>query len=276
MHEKTGHTNSSLVARHIVSSEDGTRIVYFSVGHGPPVLVIPGVLSLASDYATFTRALAQDFTVYTIERRGRGGSGSQGADYSISKECQDVLAVTAETGARLLVGHSYGGLVALEVARNNDQFVKMALYEPGVSIDGSMPTSWMPGYEQKLAVGRRVDALVEFTLADAPRRIRRIPRPVMKLMVLALVSVSRQYRRMLGLLRENLREWQEISRLDNSYPNYRDISAGVLLMYGGRSDSEAVDLVVERLPARRSPGIPSARPLRDRTYGPTRGGRSRW
>ena len=92
---------------------------------------------MAADYATFARALSEHFTVHTIERRGRGESGPQGDDYSIVKECEDVLALQAETGAALLVGHSYGGLVALEVARNNKTFSKIAVYEPGVSIDGS-------------------------------------------------------------------------------------------------------------------------------------------
>jgi pimeloyl-ACP methyl ester carboxylesterase len=203
---------------------------------------------MAADYAAFARALAEHFTVHTIERRGRGESGPQGDGYSILKECDDVRAVRAETGASLVVGHSYGGLVALEVARNNRDFTKIALYEPGVSINGSMPTSWMPGYEKKLAEGRPVDALVEFTLADAPPRIRRIPAWLMKLLVLLLVRVSRQYRQMLGLLTQNLREWREIASLDDTYLNYREVFAGVLLMYGGRSDSEAVDLV-EHLPA---------------------------
>lgn len=35
-----------------------------------------------------------------------------------------MLALQAETGASLLVGHSYGGLIALEVARNNKAFNK--------------------------------------------------------------------------------------------------------------------------------------------------------
>jgi pimeloyl-ACP methyl ester carboxylesterase len=238
-----------MVTRHVVSSKDGTKIGYLSTGHGPSVLVIPGVLSMAADYAAFARALAEHFTVHTIERRGRGESGPQGDGYSILKECDDVRAVRAETGASLVVGHSYGGLVALEVARNNRDFTKIALYEPGVSINGSMPTSWMPGYEKKLAEGRPVDALVEFTLADAPPRIRRIPAWLMKLLVLLLVRVSREYRQMLGLLSQNLREWREIASLDDTYLNYREVFAGVLLMYGGRSDSEAVDLVVEHLPA---------------------------
>ena len=234
---------------HTVRSRDGTRIGYLSVGDGPSVLVIPGVLSMAADYAAFTRALSEHFTVHTIERRGRGESGPQGDDYSIVKECEDVLALQAETGAALLVGHSYGGLVALEVARNNKAFRKIAVYEPGVSIDGSMPTAWMPGYEKKLSDKKNLDALVEFTLADAPQRIQKTPRWLMKLILLVLVSCSRQYRQMLDLLDQNLREWQEIARLDSRYEHYREIAGGVLLMYGGRSDSKAVTLAMERLVA---------------------------
>jgi pimeloyl-ACP methyl ester carboxylesterase len=234
---------------HIVLSRDRTRIGYLSVGTGPSVLVIPGVLSMAADYAAFARALSEHFAVHTMERRGRGESGPQGDDYSIAKECEDVLALQAETGAALLVGHSYGGLVALEVARNNKAFRKIAVYEPGVSIDGSMPTAWMPGYEKKLAEKRNLDALVEFTLADAPRGIQKTPRWLMKLILLVLVSCSRQYRQMLDLLNQNLREWREIARLDSSCEHYREIAGGVLLMYGGKSDSAAVTLAMERLAA---------------------------
>jgi pimeloyl-ACP methyl ester carboxylesterase len=234
---------------HIVRSRDGTRIGYLSVGTGPAVLVIPGVLSMAADYAAFARALSEHFTVLTIERRGRGESGPQGDDYSIVKECEDVLALQAETGAALLVGHSYGGLVALEVARNNKAFSKIAVYEPGVSIDGSMPTAWMPGYAKKIVERRNIDALVEFTLADAPPRIQRMPRWLMKLLFLVLVNWSRQYRQMLDLLDQNLREWREIARLDSTCEHYREIPGGVLLMYGGRSDSNAVTLAMERLAA---------------------------
>jgi hypothetical protein len=38
---------------HVVRSTDGTRIAYLSVGTGPAVLLIPGVLSMAADYAAF-------------------------------------------------------------------------------------------------------------------------------------------------------------------------------------------------------------------------------
>jgi pimeloyl-ACP methyl ester carboxylesterase len=230
-----------------VRSRDGTTIAYLSQGTGPAVIVVPGVLSTAADYSAFAGALAGHFAVHTVERRGRGASGPQGPDYSIVKECEDVLAVQRATGASLLVGHSYGGLAALEVGRNDPSFRKIAVYEPGVSIGGSMPVDWIPRYEKDLAEGRRVDALVDFTLADAPPPINRAPRWLMKLVML-LMLVKPEYRGMLGLLPQNLREWREIARLDSSYRNYREIAADVLLMYGGKSNSRAVDLCAARLP----------------------------
>jgi pimeloyl-ACP methyl ester carboxylesterase len=232
-----------------VISRDGTIISFLSVGKGPGVIVVPGVLSMASDYAVFASALAGKFTVHTMERRGRGRSGPQGDDYNIQKEMDDVLALQRETGANFLVGHSYGGLVALEVARNNDAFTKIAVYEPGVSIDGSMPVYWMRGYEKKLAENRKLDALVEFTLADAPPRLAKLPPWLMKLMMRLYFIRHPGSKKMLGLLQQNLYEWQEIARLDGHYKHYAEISADVLLLYGGRSDSPAVDLVIERLPA---------------------------
>jgi pimeloyl-ACP methyl ester carboxylesterase len=243
------YNRSAIGDARTVLSKDGTKIAYFSVGDGPAVLVLPGVLSMASDYAAFACALAQRFTCHIIERRGRGNSGPQGDDYSIMKECEDVLAVQRKTGARLLVGHSYGGLVALEVARDNRVFAKIAVYEPGVSIDGSMPVHWMAGYEKKLAEKRNLDALVEFTLADAPPRLAKLPPWLMKLLLRISFIRFPESRQMLNLLQENIREWREIARLDSSYENYKQVTAEVLLMYGGRSDSPAVDLVVKRLPS---------------------------
>ena len=233
---------------HTVLSRDGTKISYLSMGSGPSVLVIPGALFMAADYAAFANALAEHFTVHIIERRGRGESGPQGDDYSIAKEREDVLALLQKIGASLLVGHSFGGLVALEVARNNPSLTKVAVYEPGVSIDGSIPMHWMPGYEKKLAEKKYLDAFVEFSLGSGPERARKTPPWLMKLL-LPLFLNSHERKLMLGLLPENLREHQEVARLDSSYENYREIAAGVLLMYGGKSDLPWVHPAMERLAA---------------------------
>ena len=84
-----------------------------------------------------------------------------------------MLALQAETGAALLVGHSYGGLVALEVARNNKAFSKIAVYEPGVSIDGLDANGMDAWYEKKLAEKKNVDALVS-SRSPTRRHVSRI------------------------------------------------------------------------------------------------------
>ena len=242
----TSHMSTATDTTHAVLSQDGAKISYLTMGSGPSVLVIPGALSMAADYAAFASALAEHFTVHIIERRGRGKSSPQGDDYSMSKEREDVFALQQKTGASLLVGHSFGGLVALEVARNNPSLTKLAVYEPGVSIDGSIPMDWMPGYEKKLAEKKYLDAFVEFSLGVGPERARNTPPWLMKLLLPLFLS-SHERKLMLGLLPENLREHHEVARLDSSYENYREIAADVLLMYGGKSNTTWVDLSMERL-----------------------------
>jgi predicted alpha/beta hydrolase len=60
---------------------DGATISYRSTGSGLSVIVIPGGLSVAADYATFANLLAETSTVHTIERRGRGQSSPQDTKY---------------------------------------------------------------------------------------------------------------------------------------------------------------------------------------------------
>ena len=244
----TSHMSTATDTTQFVLSQDGAKISYLTMGSGPSVLVIPGALSMAADYAAFASALAEHFTVHIIERRGRGKSSPQGDDYSMIKEREDVLALQQETGASLLVGHSFGGLVALEVARNNPLLTKIAVYEPGVSIDGSIPMHWMPGYEKKLAEKKYLDAFVEFSLGVGPERARNTPPWLMKLLLPLFLS-SHERKLMLGLLPENLREHHEVARLDSSYENYREIAADVLLMYGGKSNTTWVNTSMERLAA---------------------------
>lgn len=231
-----------------VVSADGTTIAYLTTGQGPSVIVIPGVLTVASGFTRFARALGERFTVHTIERRGRGDSGPQGDGYRIDTECEDLRALQDKTGAALLVGHSFGGLIALEAARNSDAFRKIAVFEPGVSMDGSMPSDWVPAYEKYLAQNKPWDAFVEFVRAVGPDSIRRVPKWMMKrAMPLAMKSPERDT--VASLLHENLREHKEVIRLDNSYPNYREIQAEVLLMDGDKDRPIQDDTDRDRLAA---------------------------
>ena len=111
----------------VATSADGTAVEYLSAGRGPGVIVVPGVLAMATDLAAFAKLLARRFTVHVVQRRGRGGSGPQGERYGIARECEDIEAVRARTGARLIFGHSFGGLVALRAACGSAAFDAVAV-----------------------------------------------------------------------------------------------------------------------------------------------------
>jgi pimeloyl-ACP methyl ester carboxylesterase len=87
-----------------VRSCDGTAIAYHSLGTGPGVIVVGGAMAAGQDYLPLARVLARSFAVHVVDRRGRGGSGPQGPGYCIGKECQDLLAVQAPTGATAVFG----------------------------------------------------------------------------------------------------------------------------------------------------------------------------
>ncbi len=70
----------------------------------------------------------------------------------------------------------------------------------------------------------------------------------MKLMVPLFMSAQERKQRP-GLLQECLREHREEARLDSSYEHYREITADVLLLYGGKSDLPWVPPALERLAA---------------------------
>ena len=76
----------------------------------------------------------------------------------------------------------------------------------GVSIDRSMPADRMPTYEKKVAEGRNLDALVEYALAVAPRRMQSVPPWLLKALLRLDFMRHPEYRQMLDLLHQLARE----------------------------------------------------------------------
>ncbi len=216
-----------------VTSKDGTVITYSRRGEGPAVLVVPGALSLAGDYTPFATALAEHhFTVCVMDRRGHGQSGPQGDAYSIEKECEDVDAVLSQIKARYLVGHSFGGLATLEAARNNAAIEKVVVYEPGVSIDNSIPSGWFDEYEICLRQHKPLDAFAVFVRAMHPV-FRYLPKWYFKLLM--PIIFKEELKKIQDQLPANLYEHKEAVRLNNTYKNYSEITAKTLLMAGGKN-----------------------------------------
>src|SRR5215469_7975959 len=97
-----------------VTSRDGTTIGYRQLGHGPGVVLLHGAMESAQSHMQLAMALANTFTVYVPDRRGRGLSGPFGSHYGMQREIEDLDALLAKSGAHNVFGVSAGGLICLE------------------------------------------------------------------------------------------------------------------------------------------------------------------
>jgi pimeloyl-ACP methyl ester carboxylesterase len=219
------------------SSADGTAISYLSVGDGPGLVLVGGVLSSAPTYLPLAEALAEHFTVHVMNRRGRPPSGPQRPGHSIGTESADLLSVALTTRARAAFGHSFGGLVALETARHHPVFDELYLYEPAVSIAGSLNPVWLDGYEHLLQVGDRRGAFAWMVknAGFAPRALVAMPHWCVK-GVLRLAIRGPRWRSMEGLLDANLIEQRIVAAVDA--PNadrFSTLTADTHLFGGAKS-----------------------------------------
>ncbi len=197
------------------------------------IILVHGALKDSNDYLRLAIALSHSFTVHLMDRRGRGLSGPQGPEYAMNKECEDVQAIRKATGADYLIGHSYGGLVSLELARVDASIAKVALYEPGALIN-PMDDAWMHRYEQAMLKNDRHGAFAHFVRGMEHTPLTRLPYWYARL-ILRLMVRGDHWSKIAQLLPQNLLEHREVQRLSSSYQNYNSINADVLLIQGGKS-----------------------------------------
>lgn len=121
-----------------VISQDGTHIAYERIGEGPALIYITGALCHRSfsPVAETARVLSSRFSVFSYDRRGRGGSGDT-EPYAVAREVEDIESLIDEAGgSAYLYGHSSGAALALEAALSLGSKVrKVAMYEAPYNVD---------------------------------------------------------------------------------------------------------------------------------------------
>jgi pimeloyl-ACP methyl ester carboxylesterase len=143
-----------------ITSQDGTTIGYRQLGHGPGVVLLHGAMESAQSHMQLAEALADAFTVYVPDRRGRGLSGPYGKDYSIQEDVEDMDALLTKTGAQNVFGVSSGGLIWLKAALSLPALHKAATYEPALIVNGSVSTAFLTRYDKEIADGKVAAALI--------------------------------------------------------------------------------------------------------------------
>ena len=189
--------------------------------------------------------------MHVVQRRGRGGSGPQGDRYGIERECEDIEAVRARTGARLIFGHSFGGLVALRAACSSTAFDAVAVYEPGISVSGSIPADWIVRARQEVAAGADFEAFITFARGVNPDQTGRVPRWLLRVILRRAVPRA-ELRQYLALMPGAISEHAEVGRLDGRLADYRQVAAATLVMRGNgratRRQAVALARLAEMIP----------------------------
>ena len=159
-----------------VTSADGTRIAYDSVGSGPPVILIGGAMQYRGfDPTTIELAhllAGHGFTVINYDRRGRGESPAD-APITLAQSIDDLraLADMATEGADdavALFGNSSGGSIALAAAAAGLPISKMVFFEVPLDAEGGAEGAvFLDELRERIAAGDRVGTL-EVYMADMP------------------------------------------------------------------------------------------------------------
>src|SRR4051812_47734320 len=110
------------------------RVDYVESGSGPVVILVHSSLAGARQWCTLTGELERDFHVRAVNLFGYGATPPWGSPARPSlDDYADLVAGAIPHGVRrvMLVGHSFGGAVAMRLAQREEKRVSsLVLIEP--------------------------------------------------------------------------------------------------------------------------------------------------
>jgi pimeloyl-ACP methyl ester carboxylesterase len=136
------------------ASIDGIDFEYEDAGTGEPVVFIHGAFIADAFWPLLAEpALAGGYRLVLYRRRGYASSGYAGGPISVGQHAADCRELLHHLGVQRahVVGHSYGGCVALQLALDDPEVAhSLALLEPGLAVGASAQN-----YRESLARGAR-------------------------------------------------------------------------------------------------------------------------
>ncbi len=237
---------------HIVS-KDGTRIAYERRGAGPPLVLVHGTGIDHTYWDLIAPGLERHFTVYSLDRRGRGQSGDA-ALYAIQREFEDVSALVESIPTTVfLLGHSYGALCSLEATLLTTHIGKMILNEPAMytTVEVSYPADAPDKFLAYLRAGEAEKALL--VLYEAVKKS-----PVEVNLLRSLPSWQARILAVPTIPREVL----SVRNYSFDPSRFRNMETPTLLLLGGESSpayKAAVEALHSSLPNSRLVVLPGQR-----------------
>jgi pimeloyl-ACP methyl ester carboxylesterase len=249
-----------------VTSKDGTTIGYRRFGQGPGLVLLHGAASSGYNHKQLAEALADAFTVYAPDRRGRGLSSPYCKDDHIQQEVEDLDALLAHTGAHNVFGVSSGAIITLKAALTLPTIHKAAIYEPPFFVQEPLPTAALARFEQEMAEGKTADAMITGMQAAqmGPPIFNAMPRWLMKSLTgMVMRSEDKKgaggYVPMRELAPTLHYDFQLVVEMHDQLESLQAVQAEVLLMGGSKSPAylkEALDALEQVLPLVRRIELP--------------------
>jgi pimeloyl-ACP methyl ester carboxylesterase len=234
----------------VITSADGSTIGYRTTGDGPGLVVVHGALETAKGYQAFADALADEFTVHVIDRRGRAESGPHRADHSLKTEVEDVSAVVRATGSQRLFGVSSGAVIALETARELPDITHVVAYEPPINAS-KRKGAVIARFKGEVANGRHMQAMVTVLkgLEVGPIWLRLLPRWVLVPMMTKFAEQEEVD--IVELVPTALYDFRVVEEGSANLERFKAVNAKVLLMGGSKSPrylKDALDTLAGLMP----------------------------
>lgn len=233
------------------TSRDGTRIGWARSGDGPPLVLVHGTTADRTRWAPVIPALEARFSVYAVDRRGRGASGDA-AGYAIERECEDIAAVVDAIGGPVdLLGHSYGARCSLVAALLTPNLQRLILYEPALTGD-VYPPGFIDQLQRDLDMGDREKVLTTFF-----REIVRVPPQE-----LATLQSSPAWQGRIKVAHTIVRELRAAKQYAFQPERYETFTTPTLLILGGDSPppfKAAIDEVHAGIPGSQIAVLPGQR-----------------
>ncbi len=220
---------------HTTTSKDGTIIGYKQTGTGEGLIICHGGARSSQHYEDLALALADRFTVYIPDRRGRGCSGDEGPHYGLRQAVEDLEAVIQVTSPDFVFGHSAGAMIALETMLTHP-VKRLAVYEPPISVNNSFPFGWIPDFENALRNGDKIKAMaISLKGLNIVEGIGKLPLWAIVLFIQALSLTERKGQRMMDLIPTLNADIHMAQQLDSKVKRYRELTIPVSLMAGAKS-----------------------------------------
>jgi len=221
-----------------VTSKDGTIIGYRQLGHGPGLVMVHGAMESIQSHIQLAEAMADTFSVYLYDRRGRGLSGPHGKGYSLQKEVEDLEALLAKTGTHNIFGVSSGAIISLQAALTLSAVHKAAIFEPPL-ISDAWSTAFIARYEKEIAEGKVASALV--TASKGTQMWGHVlPRWILVLLTRMMLASEDKNAKDHSITMRALAptfhyDAQLVSQTKGTLERYKDIRAEIILLGGGKS-----------------------------------------